>query len=110
VTGAYVLAGELAQAATLEGAFASYERRLRPLIAQKQASAANVGRAFAPKTRLGLALRNTITRAFELGPLAKLALGPNFRDDFDLPDYDHLRQERGPGEDSPHDSFTSFTA
>lgn len=55
MTGAYVLAGELAKAAGrhAEG-FANYERLLRKFIDDKQRGAERFAGAFAPKTRWGL--------------------------------------------------------
>jgi len=87
MTEAYVLAGELGRA---EGdhrrAFDAYERRLRPFIETKQASAARLIPFFATRTRLGLWVRNLAMRTMNLGPLATLLAG-SVRDDFELPDY-----------------------
>jgi 2-polyprenyl-6-methoxyphenol hydroxylase-like FAD-dependent oxidoreductase len=92
MTGAYVLAGELAQA---NGdhclAFARYETLLRPLLADKQGSAKRFGAWFAPRTRAGIVMRNLTTRAFDIAPVGDLFLGRTLRDEFKLPDYGMLR-------------------
>ena len=55
MTGAYVLAGELAKAdGRHDEAFANYEKVLRDFIDRKQQGAERFASAFAPKTRLGL--------------------------------------------------------
>lgn len=87
ITGAYVLAAELARAANPEDAFGRYERQLRPFITRKQTSASGFGRAFAPKTQLGCKLRNWATRALSIGPIAKHTLGRTLHDDFALPTF-----------------------
>jgi 2-polyprenyl-6-methoxyphenol hydroxylase-like FAD-dependent oxidoreductase len=86
---AYILAGELrAPCDDPAAAFARYESRLRPFLARKQKSAAAFAGSFAPKTQIGLALRNLVTRAFDIPFVADIFLGPTARDDFNLPDYD----------------------
>src|SRR5262249_27047648 len=61
MTGAYVLAGELARARGRHAeAFANYEMVLRAFIEAKQRGAERFAGAFAPKTRWGLFLRNQI--------------------------------------------------
>jgi 2-polyprenyl-6-methoxyphenol hydroxylase-like FAD-dependent oxidoreductase len=88
MTEAYVLAGELARAGSDYGrAFRQYEQRLRPLIESKQDGARKFAGAFAPRTALGLWVRNQATKLMAFRPLAELFLGRDLRDDFDLPDY-----------------------
>src|SRR5262249_31610901 len=88
MTEAYVLAGELAQAAGDHArAFEQFERRLRPLIAAKQSTARKFAGAFAPRTGFGLWTRNQVTKLMAFRPLAELFLGRDLRDDFDLPEY-----------------------
>ncbi|HEY7192803.1 MAG TPA: FAD-binding domain [Gemmatimonadales bacterium] len=87
IIGAYVLAGELARAATPADAFAAYEGRLRAFIAGKQRSAATFGGAFAPRTRFGIWFRNLVTRAFALPGVARLAIGRSLADQIELPEY-----------------------
>jgi 2-polyprenyl-6-methoxyphenol hydroxylase-like FAD-dependent oxidoreductase len=88
MTGAYVLAGELARAAGhhAEG-FANYENRLRGFIEAKQRGAERFAGAFAPKTRWGLTLRNQVIRATAIPGIARLAFGRDIIDTLRLPDY-----------------------
>jgi 2-polyprenyl-6-methoxyphenol hydroxylase-like FAD-dependent oxidoreductase len=89
VTAAYVLAGELKKAGgDYTAAFSNYEALLRPFIAGKQRAGKGVVGAFAPKTRLGIFLRNQITRLMTLPPVATLTLGPLLADSLALPDYE----------------------
>jgi 2-polyprenyl-6-methoxyphenol hydroxylase-like FAD-dependent oxidoreductase len=88
MTGAYVLAGELARAGgDHRVAFARYESRLRPFLEGKQRSAKYFLGFFAARTRLGLWLRDQAMRAMNWGPLFRNIAGRGLRDDFDLPDY-----------------------
>jgi 2-polyprenyl-6-methoxyphenol hydroxylase-like FAD-dependent oxidoreductase len=88
MTGAYVLAGELAKAGGRhEEAFAKYEEHLRGFIGSKQRGAERFAAAFAPKTRWGLFLRNQVIRAFAIPQLAALAFGRDIADTLELPDY-----------------------
>jgi 2-polyprenyl-6-methoxyphenol hydroxylase-like FAD-dependent oxidoreductase len=86
--GAYVLAGELSRSADQpQNAFQRYEQQLRRFIAGKQDAAIKFSGSFAPKTRLGIFLRNKITKAFKFPFVAELAMGPSLLDRIDLPDY-----------------------
>jgi 2-polyprenyl-6-methoxyphenol hydroxylase-like FAD-dependent oxidoreductase len=88
MTAAYVLAGELANASGRhDDAFRKYEELLRAFISSKQQGAARFAAAFAPKTRLGLFLRNQVIRAFVIPGLARLAFGRDIVDTLRLPDY-----------------------
>ncbi|MGH6839365.1 MAG: FAD-binding domain [Methylocella sp.] len=84
---AYVIAGELSES---EGrpqvAFPRYEQLLRPFMTAKQAAARQFADSFAPKTRMGLFLRNHITKVLALPFVANLALG-SLLDRIELPDY-----------------------
>jgi 2-polyprenyl-6-methoxyphenol hydroxylase-like FAD-dependent oxidoreductase len=85
---AYVLAGELAAAeGDFARAFQRYEQRLRPFMALKQRAAEKFATSFAPKTKLGLFLRNQISKALAFPPVADLAFGRELVDRLDLPDY-----------------------
>ena len=88
MTGAYVLAGELARAAGrhAEG-FTNYENRLRAFIEAKQQGAARFAGAFAPKTRWGLFLRNQVIRATAMPGVARAAFGRDIADRLKLPEY-----------------------
>jgi 2-polyprenyl-6-methoxyphenol hydroxylase-like FAD-dependent oxidoreductase len=69
VVGAYVLAGELAAArGDHEVAFACYEDRIRDYAARCQRGARGVGAFMAPRTRLGIAVRNRTLRLAYLVP------------------------------------------
>ena len=87
MTEAYVLAGELTRGPDHAAAFARYEARLRPFIDGKQKSARAFATSFTPKTALGVWLRNQAIRLMALPGLAGLLIGPQMRDDFELPDY-----------------------
>jgi 2-polyprenyl-6-methoxyphenol hydroxylase-like FAD-dependent oxidoreductase len=88
MTAAYVLAGELASAGGRhEEAFANYERRLRSYIESKRRGAQRFAAAFAPRTTLGLFVRNQVIKTFAIPGLAKLALGTDIADTIQLPNY-----------------------
>lgn len=88
MTASYVLAGELAKAdGQFQRAFRRYEDLLRPFIAGKQKAAEQFAGSFAPKTRLGLFLRNQITKAFGWPLVANVAIGNSLLDRLTLPDY-----------------------
>jgi 2-polyprenyl-6-methoxyphenol hydroxylase-like FAD-dependent oxidoreductase len=85
---AYVLAGELYKAKEIpETGLQHYEHFLRSFIMGKQDAAEQFARCFTPQTRLGLFLRNLITRTFAIPFVAKLALGRIALDRLDVPDY-----------------------
>lgn len=88
MTAAYVLAGEIARAPSQPSkALACYEQRLRPFISEKQTAARRFAASFAPKSRLGLFLRNQITGAFRLPFVAERLIGRTLLDRLPLPDY-----------------------
>jgi 2-polyprenyl-6-methoxyphenol hydroxylase-like FAD-dependent oxidoreductase len=88
MTGAYVLAGELAKASGRYcEAFANYEKLLRRFIDNKQRGAERFARAFAPKTRWGLRFRNQVINAAAIPGFARMALGRSVVDSLRLPDY-----------------------
>lgn len=77
IVGAYVLAAELAAArGDHHVAFARYEARMRPYATTCQKGAERVGSFFAPRTRIGLSVRNVMYRALTsrllLGQFEKL--------------------------------------
>jgi 2-polyprenyl-6-methoxyphenol hydroxylase-like FAD-dependent oxidoreductase len=84
---AYVLAGELQAGGNHEAAFAAYQKRLMPLLHQKQESAKKFASAFAPRSALGLAARNVMMTLLRIPPLADLLIGRDLHDDIRLPDY-----------------------
>jgi 2-polyprenyl-6-methoxyphenol hydroxylase-like FAD-dependent oxidoreductase len=84
VVGAYVLAGELAQA-DLRTAFDSYETRLRKSVSTTQ-DGSRAGSFLAPATRFGITARNKILdRPFFLNQMLKLAR--NMSELVELPAY-----------------------
>jgi 2-polyprenyl-6-methoxyphenol hydroxylase-like FAD-dependent oxidoreductase len=88
MTGAYILAGELAKAGGRpEIAFGNYEKLLRRFVEKKQQGAERFASAFAPKTRLGLFFRNQVIRAAAIPGLARLTFGRDIVDTLQLPDY-----------------------
>jgi len=90
---AYVLAGELGRGGNApEAAFQRYEGLLRPLIATKQKAARQFAGGFAPKTRLGVFLRNQVTKAFAIPFVAKLAIGSSLMDRIEVPAYSVARK------------------
>jgi 2-polyprenyl-6-methoxyphenol hydroxylase-like FAD-dependent oxidoreductase len=85
---AYVLAGELRNCGgDHAAAFARYEQRLMPFLRRKQASAVRFASAFAPRTAVGIAFRNLVTRLFRIPLLADFFLGRELRHEIELPDY-----------------------
>lgn len=85
---AYVLAGELHVAdGDHAAAFARYEQRMMPFLNSKQKSAAAFASSFAPKTQVGITIRNGVTRLFGLPFVADLFIGREIRDQIKLPEY-----------------------
>jgi 2-polyprenyl-6-methoxyphenol hydroxylase-like FAD-dependent oxidoreductase len=94
IVGAYVLAEELVAAhGDVRAAVARYEALMRPYAIEGQKGAKNVGRFFAPKTALGLALRDLFYRAMTSRPLMRQfeKLVKASASKCELPRYGHLR-------------------
>jgi 2-polyprenyl-6-methoxyphenol hydroxylase-like FAD-dependent oxidoreductase len=88
MTGAYVLAGELARSAGRhEDAFERYEKLLRDFISTKQQGAERFASAFAPRTRWGLLFRNQVIKAAAIPGVARLTFGRDIVDTLELPNY-----------------------
>jgi 2-polyprenyl-6-methoxyphenol hydroxylase-like FAD-dependent oxidoreductase len=88
MTGAYILAGELAKAGGQSDiAFGNYEKILRGFVEKKQQGAERFASAFAPKTWLGLFFRNQVIRAAAIPGLARFTFGRDIVDTLQLPDY-----------------------
>ncbi len=89
IVGAHVLAGELAAGSDVASALARYEAHMRPYATSCQSGARRVGSFFAPRTRLGVLLRNVMYRALTSRPLIgqfeKLVKAS--ATSFELPDY-----------------------
>jgi 2-polyprenyl-6-methoxyphenol hydroxylase-like FAD-dependent oxidoreductase len=89
MVGAYVLAGELhAAAGNHEVAFAAYERRLGAFLKHKQQAAERFASSFAPRTELGVWMRNQVTNVLSIQWIAELAIGRDLRDLIELPSYE----------------------
>jgi 2-polyprenyl-6-methoxyphenol hydroxylase-like FAD-dependent oxidoreductase len=80
VTGAYVLAGELARHDRVADAFAAYEAQMRPMVAEGQGTPKIAPRLMHPDSRLGIALLHGTLGVASLSPVrtvaAKLFGGP----------------------------------
>jgi 2-polyprenyl-6-methoxyphenol hydroxylase-like FAD-dependent oxidoreductase len=89
IVGAYVLAHELARTTDLPEALARYEGRLRPYATRCQKGAIRSGEFFAPRTRLGVALRDQLYSALTSRLLAATfeRLIRSAASDFSLPNY-----------------------
>jgi 2-polyprenyl-6-methoxyphenol hydroxylase-like FAD-dependent oxidoreductase len=88
MAGAYILAGELARCGDdHRAAFERYERRLRPVVEQKQKGALWLSGWFAPKTALGLRVRNGLSRLATAPGFTSLLIGDMLTSRIELPDY-----------------------
>jgi 2-polyprenyl-6-methoxyphenol hydroxylase-like FAD-dependent oxidoreductase len=88
MVGAYVLAGELGASGTSpEGALQRYEKRLHAFMLGKQEAAKKFAGSFTPKTRVGVFLRNQVTKTFGIPFVAKWIMGSTLLDHLELPDY-----------------------
>jgi 2-polyprenyl-6-methoxyphenol hydroxylase-like FAD-dependent oxidoreductase len=85
---AYVLAGELAKADGQHGiAFNNYEQILRNFITSKQRGAALMTKAFVPRTKWGVLLRNQLIKAFAIPGIPRVSVGRDIVDSLQLPGY-----------------------
>ena len=66
-------------------AFTRYHARLAPLLRSKQDAATGLGLAFAPRSRVQLAVRNTLFRLLGLPRVPDLVMGRSLRDAVELP-------------------------
>ena len=64
---------------------------LRPFIERKQQSAWHFASAFAPKTWMGIWVRNQMTKLLAVPPVAHFLVGRDMEDRFDLPNYEKCR-------------------
>ncbi len=83
-----MFAGELATRDDCAAALERYERRLCPFLREKQAAARRFAASFAPRTQIGLVLRNLMSRALGTPFIADLTVGRSIRDDIEFPVYD----------------------
>lgn len=88
MTEAYVLAGELHRAGgDHRAAFAAYEARMQAYLVGKQAGARRFKGFFAPKSWLGVVLREAAINLAAIPGLTRPLLGAGMADQFELPDY-----------------------
>ncbi len=89
VVGAYVLSGELARGDGHEAAFARYEAKMRPYATRCQKGAARAGGFFAPRSGLGVWMRDRMYAALTSRPMLPLfeRLVRDAATDFVLPEY-----------------------
>jgi len=88
MAGAYQLAGELAAAlGDHTRGFLAYEWRFKPFLDRKQRAARRLGAWFAPRTPLGLFVRNQITRLAGAPGFSDLMVGPIVANELQLPHY-----------------------
>lgn len=85
IAGAYLLAGALASAADHESAFAAYQRVFQPFVEAKQRAARRFGGWFAPRTELGVLLRNLATNLARAPLVGDWLLARSFADRIALP-------------------------
>ena len=89
IVGSYVLANELARAETPARAFANYEALMRPYATGCQRGALRVGQFFAPRTQVGVALRNLFYAFLTSRPMARTfeRIVKSSASKFTLPEY-----------------------
>lgn len=84
----YVLAGELKRChGDYAEAFTRYQNLFGPFVLKKQKSALRLASSFAPKSNLGLFLRNQVFNLMRIPGVVDLAVGNGLADRIDLPDY-----------------------
>lgn len=86
---AYILAGELHRSGGNHGvACARYQRLFGPFVLKKQNAAPRFAGAFAPRSRLGLLLRNQVFNLLRIPWFADFAVGRDFVDNIAIPAYE----------------------
>jgi hypothetical protein len=68
-------------------AFSGYQQVLDGFIRGKLEAAEQFASAFAPKTRIGIFLRNQVTKTFAVPAVADFVIGRTLLDRLDLPQY-----------------------
>lgn len=87
MAGAYLLAGELGRAqGDHRVAFPRYEQLFRPFIERKQRAARSFASSFAPRTAVGLRLRDLAVNLINVPILGGWVTRRMFADDFHLPE------------------------
>lgn len=85
---AYVLAGEIAEARGDHAtAFRRYEERLGTFLRRKQKAAVKMAPFFAPRSKLGLFVRNQSMKLMAIPFVTELGIGRELRDVIALPSY-----------------------
>jgi 2-polyprenyl-6-methoxyphenol hydroxylase-like FAD-dependent oxidoreductase len=88
MAGAYILAGELHQAAgDYKTAFARYENQFEAFVVKKQRAALRFAGTFAPKSRLSMRIRNGIMNLLRIPWIADFVLSRDLGDHLKLPEY-----------------------
>jgi len=84
--GAYVLARELDRAGDdIARAFSVYEQRLRPYMLRQQHAAARFAGSFAPKTALGIRVRDAVVNLMNIPAVGTLLVRSMFGNSFRFP-------------------------
>ena len=87
MAGAYILACELERTVgDHTRAFAAFEQHFRPFIERKQKAARAFARSFAPRTSLGLFVRDQVLRLAAIPAVADFLMHRFVADRFVLPD------------------------
>jgi 2-polyprenyl-6-methoxyphenol hydroxylase-like FAD-dependent oxidoreductase len=88
MVGSYILAGELFRAKGDHArAFAQYQHRFASFILKKQNAALGFAGAFAPKSRIGMFLRNRLMNCFTIPFVASIVFSRGIADKIALPAY-----------------------
>jgi len=86
---AYILAGEIHRAGgDYASAFAKYQERFEPFVAKKQKAALGFASAFAPKSELGLFIRNRVFNLLKFPGMLNLTVTRELADRLELPRYE----------------------
>ncbi len=96
IIGAYVLAGELSRARSVDEAFARYQQALGPFVLDKQRAAERFAGSFAPRTTLGLFARNLMMYAMAIPGVTRLLMGRSLLDRIQLQEYGQSKSGAGP--------------
>jgi 2-polyprenyl-6-methoxyphenol hydroxylase-like FAD-dependent oxidoreductase len=84
MTGAYVLAAELAKGADLTAAFERYEARFRPYAQARQRAGLGYAATFAPRSRWAIVVRNVAIDLMGLPWIGDRIIGAQLKDPFTL--------------------------
>ena len=88
MVGAYILAGELHRAGSdYAGALARYQDRFESFVLKKQKSALRFAGVFVPNSKFSMLIRNQVMNLLRIPLVADLAVGRDFADELELPNY-----------------------